>query len=340
MDILFVNGLPDDNRINLVLDGKGGFQHIVSGSCNVSTQIASKRFNSHHFSLAGAGGEQNYSFNFKPSVIFNEISDADTHNLSLQRCAQFYCQQKVPVINSPEAIANTRRDKVYETLCHIPGVVIPKTIRFRPHSPDDIKDLIIEHFETPVLLREAGFHGGETLIKIDGLNDVEKATYVSPLDGRAFYLSEFKDYRDYDGYYRKCRLAVVEGTPYIRHFLIGDRWMIHSSTRDFMDKRQALLDEERQYILHFYRNIQPKLAPLTQEIAKRLELDYFGIDCNLSNDQMLIFEANANMNILINTHPYIEILGTSIKTIQEHVESMIYKKADRGGQGGFGGKPI
>jgi glutathione synthase/RimK-type ligase-like ATP-grasp enzyme len=41
-----------------------------------------------------------------------------------------------------------------------------------------------------------------------------------------------------------------------------------------------------------------------QEITKRLDLEFYGIDCSLDRDgKMLLFEANANMNILTNDHP-------------------------------------
>jgi glutathione synthase/RimK-type ligase-like ATP-grasp enzyme len=47
----------------------------------------------------------------------------------------------------------------------------------------------------------------------------------------------------------------------------------------------------------------PQLRPAIDEITSRLKLEYYGIDCNLRPDgQMLIFEANANMNNLHGTN--------------------------------------
>lgn len=43
----------------------------------------------------------------------------------------------------------------------------------------------------------------------------------------------------------------------------------------------------------------PPLRPAIAEIARRLQLEYFGMDCNLRPDgRLLVFEANANMNVL------------------------------------------
>ncbi len=44
--------------------------------------------------------------------------------------------------------------------------------------------------------------------------------------------------------------------------------------------------------------------PAFREIHSRVGLEYFGLDCNVRpNGDLLIFEANANMNILHNPYP-------------------------------------
>lgn len=332
MDVLFVSGVADDNRVQVVVDQNGRFQYLLNGSSSVSPWVdKSSRFKAHRFILAGSGGQQRYGFNFKPSVIFNEVSDADSHTQALSRCTSFCNQQSsqhnCAVINAPESVLQTRRDQVAEALSDIEGVKVPKTIRFHPESPADVRREILNNFSGPVLLRVAGLHGGQSLIKIDGTDKLEQQLYAFALDGRPYYLAEFSDFKSRDGYYRKCRLAVVEGTPYLRHLLIHDSWMVHRTARAFMARHGQLVNEEREWMTDFYKTHVPVISERVKVIAERLSLDYFGIDCHIDEEgRMLIFEANANMNILVNTQPSPNIWDAPIAAIREHIVSMILRR--------------
>lgn len=328
MDVLFISGIANNNQVSAVLDNKGNFQYLLNGSSSVAPHMENTgAFNSHRFILGGSGGNQRYGFQFHPAVIFNEISDPDTHSQSLSRCIDFCNQQNVSVINRPEAIQQTRRDLVTQALDNIDGVETPKTIRFSPKTPEDVRQQIADNFSGPVLLREAGTHGGKSLIKIDCPDDIEKHLYPLPLDGRPYYLIEFKNFTSQDGLYRKFRIVVIEGVPYLRHMLIHNHWMVHRTARTFMSSRKALLQEEKQWIETFYKKPPSALVNKIESIADRLKLDYFGIDCNLDDDDnLLIFEANANMNILMNTQPSPNLWDAPIAAIHEHLKAVIQSR--------------
>ena len=52
----------------------------------------------------------------------------------------------------------------------------------------------------------------------------------------------------------------------------------------------------------FESNIKPNIQIAISSLYKTINLDYFGIDCSIDeNFNILIFELNANMNVLINT---------------------------------------
>ena len=329
MDVLFVSGVADDNQVKAVMDGKGQFQYLLNGSSSVAPSMeGSREFQTRRFILAGTSGNQRYAFPFKPAVIFNEISDADTHQQSLSRCMAFCKQQGVPVINKPEAIINTRRDQVAEVLSDIEGLTLPKTVRFIPKTPTDVREQYEANFSGSVLLRQAGLHGGTTLTRIDSVDEVEQALYAFALDGRPYYMSAFEDYSDEQGLYRKYRVVVVDGTPYLRHMLVDEHWMVHRTARQFMAKHPELIEEERHLVTNFHKELAPKISHLTEQIAEKLKLDYFGIDCHIDkNGNMLVFEANANMNILINSEPAPNLWESPIAAIREHLKGLIQAKS-------------
>ena len=63
-------------------------------------------------------------------------------------------------------------------------------------------------------------------------------------------------------------------------------------------------DELKQREARFEAEVLPGLKPAIDEITSRLKLEYYGIDCFVRPDgDMVVFEANANMNVLHNAFP-------------------------------------
>jgi hypothetical protein len=63
----------------------------------------------------------------------------------------------------------------------------------------------------------------------------------------------------------------------------------------------ALGREEASLLDRFERELKPLIAARVRTIAERLGLDFFGIDCHVTADgELLLFEANASMNLLVN----------------------------------------
>jgi glutathione synthase/RimK-type ligase-like ATP-grasp enzyme len=175
---------------------------------------------------------------------------------------------------------------------------VPKTVKIQPRSPFDIYAMIKkEGFSYPIIFRQAGDHGGVSTIKVD--NETEQF-YAFALDGRDYYLTQYVDCSQ-DSIYSKYRLVVVDGDVFIRHAIFSDNWIIHSESRQYMKKNTKCQTQEKDILKSFDSAIKPKIKDVIQEIYNRLQLDYFGIDCNIDKDMnILVFEINANMNVLIN----------------------------------------
>lgn len=309
---------------------KGKISISITGSANIYANLDNSSCERHLFYMDGRQGSQPFELDFWPDVIFNEISDPDSHPTALERCIKFIQTQGKPVINHPRKIMQTTRDAIARSLVDIPGLKMPRTIRLNPSSPADVAAAISEsNLAFPLIFRQAGDHGGVSTNLLNHGSEIEQAMYSYPLDGRAFYATEFVDYASVaDGLYRKYRLVVVGQQVFLRHMIISDQWLIHSNSRSFMQDKIELQNEELQALKTFSTVIGPKIIKSIGQITEKLKLDYFGIDCNINEDgEILAFEINANMNILINSEPSPNRWESPIAAIKKALEQLIVRRA-------------
>jgi glutathione synthase/RimK-type ligase-like ATP-grasp enzyme len=286
------------------LDERGNLVHLMDGNCSVHHRLPLKQGVDLQMVLFGKGVKQRgIEFRTPPSLIFNQIADADTHRGALERCIELCDQVNTTVINHPRHVLQTGRERVAAALQGIPGVRMPRTVRFQPRSPDEVFEQAAgQGIDFPCLARVAGEHHGRSMVRVDGPQDYP-ALHALPFDGRDFYLTEYVDYRGEDGLYHKQRIVVIDGEPLLRHSLYFNEWMVHASSRAFMMERESW-DQDTARFERLAGEVLPPLRPAIREIANRLRLEYFGIDCSLQPDgRMLIFEANANMNVLHTPNP-------------------------------------
>jgi glutathione synthase/RimK-type ligase-like ATP-grasp enzyme len=304
MAILFISGINDQSLIGVSIDERGNMVNLMDGNCSIHGQVPLREGVAGYAVLFGKGVKQaRFDFMQKPSLIVNQIADADTHRGALERCVEMCNLAGSPVINHPAKILQSSRDLVSELLQGIPGVTMPRTVRFNPGSPDDVFEKAdSETFAFPFIVRMAGDHGGKSMIRVDSREDHPKL-HVYPFDGRDFYLTEYADCKDADGHYHRQRLVVVDGKPVLRGSLYDRDWKVHGASRSYMMKRETW-EDDRVRSNRLETEVIPGLLPAIREITKRLELELYGIDCSLGpGGKILIFEANANMNIMTNDHP-------------------------------------
>jgi len=323
--ILFISGIADNKKTKVhQVHKNGNIRWGGSGSANLSSFLQNDLFD--RFSVLFDTRNDQELPRQMIHAVFNQISDADTHKIALKKADDFYkaVSSQVPFFNPPSLIMKTTRDNIYRSLQGINKLHVPKTVKIQPKLPSDIYDVIKkEGFEYPVIFRQAGDHGGISTIRVEGETE---QFYAFALDGRDYYLTQFVDYAK-DGIYAKYRLVVVDGEVFIRHAIFSDSWVIHSKSREYMQKNKEYQRQEINILKTFNSKMKPKIQKTISEIHQCLGLDYFGIDCNIDQDMnLLVFEVNPNMNVFANTvkssnNPWTK----QIDTIQKAIIKMILK---------------
>ena len=145
----------------------------------------------------------------------------------------------------------------------------------------------------PLVIRPVGSQAGFALARVDDAGALR--AYLDENPHEAYYVMPFVDYRDADGFYRKYRVMFVDGVPYACHLAISPRWMIHYYNAA-MAEHAWMRDEEARFIAGLDDVFHGTLGGALREIAAKIPLDYFGIDCAiLPGERVLLFEADAAM---------------------------------------------
>jgi len=330
MAIVFTFGVSDLGVAKVKPDANGQMNVHVDGNCDVLGMIDLGRIQPIPLLLYGPNAAQPpLDIPVKPSLIFNQIGDADSHSHSLKNCVEL-CRrlEGIPVINHPAAVQRTTRDQVAETLQGIPGVRTARTVRIQPRSPAEVITAVeASGIGFPAIMRTVGEHNAQNIVRLDSPADSDKL-HVFAMDGRDFFLCEFIDNRNEQGLYFKHRIAMVGGDPVVRHAVFLDHWIVKSKSVPFMLEHPDFGNP-----VDFGHELQeqrvPRALPALKEIARRLDLDYFGMDCCVDeNGGILVFEANANMNMLLDGVYGVQI-QIQVDLLKQRIQRML---EDRSGE--------
>lgn len=223
-------------------------------------------------------------------VAFFAVSESDP--TSLGRLAALHAVWPRPTLNDPAAIARLSRDAVAAGLGAIPGICSPPVLRMSRTQllacPDDRK--AIEFLREPALIRPLGSHAGRGLVKVEGLGEI--AAYLDGTEETEFFLTRFVDYRDASGLFRKSRVVVIDGAPFLCHMALSSHWMVnYLSAR--MEGSAAHRAEEAKAMAEFDTGFSARHATAFAALNAWMGLDYFQIDCAESPDgRLLVFEVD------------------------------------------------
>ena len=188
--------------------------------------------------------------------------------------------------NNALRIAELTRDGVCDLVEGIPGLLAPKAERVDRAG-------LAGWAAFPIIARPIGSHAGAGLLKL--VDAAEVAAYLAEQPAERFYVSPFIDYAGPDGLFRKQRIALIEGKPYLCHHAVSAHWMVHYMNAAMLESPENRAEEARM-MATFDEDFAVRHATAFEAMSQRIGLDYFAIDCGETKDgQLLLFEADVAM---------------------------------------------
>ncbi|MBF0562614.1 MAG: hypothetical protein HQL37_11455 [Alphaproteobacteria bacterium] len=97
--------------------------------------------------------------------------------------------------------------------------------------------------------------------------------------------------------FRKYRIALIGGRPFVCHVAVGEHWMLHYLNAGMLDSAEKRAEEARVFAT-FDDDFARRHAVALRALVERVGLDYFVIDCAETRDgELLLFEADTAMII-------------------------------------------
>ena len=229
-------------------------------------------------------------------LVFNSIGDADLCREGLEAACSVLARTDRPVINHPRAVLKTGRAANAERLRGLPNVVVPRMVTCRGlllAGPEAAAAVAGDGFSFPFLVRAPGFHTGRYFVRVENLRSLTAAAAEFP--GDDVCLIDQLDARDGDGFFRKCRVMIIDRKIYPLHLAISRDWKVHYFRADMAHSAENRAKDEA-FLDDMANVIGSRGMAALERINAALDLDYCGIDFAVNADgDILFFEANATM---------------------------------------------
>lgn len=333
INAVFLIGLSDSNElIANSYNSEGKIGYMWNGNSDFHAQITNDNISITKINLVWFK-DLDYKIS-KPDIIVNCINDADICSKSLKKAQNFITSIKnqipqVKVFNAPELIYKTTRNAIYENYHNLADIYIPKTVRIKPISPVNvIAEAQKNGINFPFLIRACGAHQSDGLQLIKNQLDLKKLE-IYAFDGKEYYITEFVEYKNKDGFYKKARLVIMNGKILPRHYMTGETWMVHGNLHeDYMANKDDLKAEESYFLDNYDKMISRNALNSLKIIYQKSGLDYLGFDFAIMPDKsLLIFEINPAQNAFIKLDPNIFPYMTKVnQNMVETLNKTIYEK--------------
>lgn len=233
------------------------------------------------------------------------LAESNKNRPLLARMEEMLAAWPRPVLNTPERVLRCARDTECRLLQDTQGLLVPVTQRLDQNQ--------IRKMSFPITVRPVDTHSGDGFQKIESTGELDAYFETYPDD--EFYVSEYVDYRSDDGLFRKARIALIDGRPYICHFAISDNWVVHyaSAGMQLSAEKRA---EEAAMMESFDRDFAVRHGETLEAIAQKLGLDYLILDCGEMRDgRLVLFEADTRG--WIHATDSVEVFPYKLKVMQK-----------------------
>ena len=226
------------------------------------------------------------------------VSESDEAAPLLEQLTAIEGRWPRPILNTASRVLDLGRDRLPARLKGLTGVAMPPTARVSRGALAAVAEggpvsAVLEDGRFPIIIRPVGSHAGKALERIE--DAAALAAYLDQAPDGLFYVSRFVDYASPDGLFRKYRIAVFAGRPYLCHMAVSGHWMVHYLNAG-MAESAVKRAEEAQAMAGFDEGFAARHAEALSGVAERIGLDYFGLDCAEARDgSLLIFEADVAM---------------------------------------------
>ena len=192
----------------------------------------------------------------------------------------------------------TTREDAAARLRHTPGIDMPESVRIDrnqiqqlANGTSQVTDFL-PPYGFPLIIRPVHSHAGHGLARLDRTSDIPP--YLAEQDASQFYIARFVDYASEDGLFRKYRIALIDGEPFICHLAISSHWIVHYLNADMIGNQEKCA-EEAASMANFDRGFALRQQRTCAHIRHRLNLDYLILDCaELADGTLLIFEVDTS----------------------------------------------
>jgi hypothetical protein len=270
------------------------------------------------------------------------VSESDRNRPLLGHIERLVKAWPRPVLCAPKRIARLSRDGVSSLVRSEPGMVVPLTARIDRETMERIgrSELAVTTFlhdgDFPVIVRPVDSQKGRGLVKLDTAHAIPP--YLETRPERAFYMARYVDYRGRDGQFRKVRIVLIDGRPYVCHMAIAGNWIVHYLSAGMVESAEKRA-EEAQFFANFDDGFARRHRHALRAIAERLELEYVGIDCGeTAGGELLVFEVDSGMTVHamdpVDIFPYKQ---PQMRKVFNAFRQMLIDTCDKHGDGGVRG---
>jgi len=288
---------PEPNVRMLALLGAGGLmdnlplEFLLEGS-SIAMDM--------HYMQAGAAIAQDLA---DYDLVFVAVGESDANTPLQQQLAQQLQDCPVPVLNRPALVMQTTREDAALVLADAAGVVMPVSVRLsraqlRSLGCDEggiASESLFQYLpgqDFPVIVRPVESHGGHGLARLNQPADI--TAYLTEQQEEMFYMSRFVNYASSDGQFRKYRVVLIEGEPFLCHLAISCHWIVHYLNADMLGDAEKCAEEAR-CMADFDEVFGHRHRQAFAAIYAALPLQYLIIDCAETDDgQLLVFEVDTS----------------------------------------------